>query len=138
LGKNDLQDVQSSDASGPIARAVKGLRLDEVHILSGLGPDNNSRYGNWLSDKTSGKIEVHNVKFSGSATVKNVSAVTVEVVDKIKELCRDEALLKFHQNSGEPIMGEILADLSTSSTKFCGHGTRFWVSMEPVDTPQSP
>jgi transcriptional regulator with PAS, ATPase and Fis domain len=112
LGKTDLQDLQSSDDSGPIARAVKGLRLDEVHIISDLGPDNNSRYENWLSDKTSGKIEIHSTDFSGPATVDDVSAATVAVVEKVKELCREKLLLIFHQNSGSPMTREVLADLA--------------------------
>jgi transcriptional regulator with PAS, ATPase and Fis domain len=114
LGETDVQAIQSSDDNGPIAKAVNGIPLDEVHIISDLGKDNNSRYANWLSDRTSSKIEINNVNFSGPAKVNNVSAATVEVVDKIKASCQDKALLIFHQNSGEPIMGEVLADLAES------------------------
>jgi transcriptional regulator with PAS, ATPase and Fis domain len=112
LGETDLKALQGSDDIGPIAKAVKAIRCDEVHIISDLGPDNNSRYINWLSGKTDGKIEIHSTDYSGQATFENVSAATVEVVDKIKEMCRDETLLLFHQSSGERTMGTALFDLA--------------------------
>ena len=112
LGETDLQALKGSDDSGPIERTMRGLRLDEVHILSDLGSDNNSHYRNWLSGRTSGKIEIHSIDFCGPATVENIHRATVEVVDKIRELSQDDTLLIFHQNSGEPIMGKVLADLA--------------------------
>jgi transcriptional regulator with PAS, ATPase and Fis domain len=114
LGETDLQVLQGSDDIGPIAKATKAIRCDEVHIMSDLGPDNGSCYAKWLSDQTTSKIEIHTVNFCGQTTVRNVSVATVEVVDKIKASSRDETLLLFNQSSGGPIMRMVMFHLAKS------------------------
>ena len=112
LGKADVQALQDTDNIGPIAKALKHLPCDDIHIISNLGAEDNSRYETWLRDWTPGKIEIHSANIPSPASKEDVSAETVKVVDKIKAQCREEALLTFHQSSGEPIMGEVLYKLA--------------------------